>query len=110
MDSVEFFHSKNPEAPGEYCAFAAMLYTTLLWKDAFEYGVKIVNFYSSFSFLFPNGTITIASKTIHSSTTALPCYVCNINGSSNDFICFGLTQLSTWLGNNWDSLMEDDKK
>ena len=110
MDNLEFFHDKNPEAPGEYCAFAAMLYITLLWKDAFEYGVKIENFHSSFNFRFPNGEIVIASKSICRGMEPRPCCICHVNGFSNNFTCFGLSQLSSWLQNNWDKLMEGDKK
>lgn len=110
MDNLEFFHDKNPEAPGEYCGFAAMLYTVLLQHDAFEYGVKIENFHSSFHFLFPNGKILIASKSIFSSMGDVPCYICEINECSHTFTCFGLSQLGAWLRDNWDKLMEDDKK
>ena len=109
MTNLEMFRNKNPQAPHEYCDFAAMLYSMLLRKDAFEYGIQIENFHSSFKFLFPNGEIIIAYKSPFRDMEPVPCYICNIKGCSYSCFCFGLGQLSSWLVNNWDHLIDGGK-
>jgi len=110
MTNLEMFRNKNPHALPEYCDFAATLYTILLRYDAFENGVQIENIHTSFRFLFPNGQIEIASKIIPGGMEPVTCYVCHINGSSQEFFFFGYSQLSSWLQNNWDNLINGVKK
>ena len=107
---IKMFQNKNPQASIEYCDLAATLYTILLRYDAFENGVQIENIHISFRFLFPNGQIEIASKILLSDPEPVTCYVCHIKGSSQEFFFFGYNQLSSWLQNNWDDLINGDKK
>jgi len=109
MTNLEMFRNKNPQAPHEYCGFAATLYAILLRQDAFENGVQIENIHNSFRFLFPNGKILIASKAILGEMEPVTCYICHINGSSQEFFFFGYSQLCSWLQNNWDHLITGDK-
>jgi len=109
MTNLEMFRNKNPQAPHEYCGFAVMLYSMLLRKDAFEYGIQIENFHSSFKFLFPNGEIIIAYKSPFRDMEPVPCYICNIKGVPYSCFCFGPGQLNSWLVNNWNHLITGDK-
>ena len=109
MTNLEMFRNKNPQAPHEYCDFAAMLYSMLLRKDAFEYGIQIENFHSSFKFLFPHGGIIIAYKSPFRGMEPVPCYICNIKRFPYNCFCFGPSQLESWLQNNWDDLIIGDE-
>lgn len=107
---IKMFHNKNPHALHEYCDFAATLYAILLQYDAFENGVQIENIHTSFRFLFPNGQIEIASKILLNDPEPVICYICHINGSSQDFFFFDYVHLSSWLQENWDLLITGVKK
>jgi len=109
MINAEWFHNKNPKASLEYCELAATLYEVLWRQDAFESGVQIENYYSSFNFLFPNGRITVASVTPFSGATPVPCYFTHKNGVLPGLIHFTIGQLCSWLQNNWDYLIDGDK-
>ena len=106
MTDLELFQNKNPEAPIEYCGLAAALYKTLLEQDAFEHGVHIEAFHASFSFLFPNGRILIASSTPHYGMKALPCCLSYKNGTPCSLTHFTIRQVASWLQDNWDDLIK----
>ena len=110
MSDIELFQTKNPKASDEYCDLAATLYELLWRQDAFESGVQVENFHTSFRFLFPNGKILIASKTLHHGGASVPCYICDINGFPHCFFCFSFNQIYSWLQDNLKYLIDDDKK
>lgn len=108
MTNVEFFQNKNPKAPDIYCEYAATLYEVLLREDAFENGVQIKNFYTSFQFLFPNGKIEIVNMIPFSGAADVPCYRTHKNGTSTDVVHFTIGHFCSWLPANWDDLIHVD--
>lgn len=107
---IKMFQNKNPQASIEYCDLAATLYEILWRQDAFEGGAQIENCDTSFKFLFPNGEILIASKTLHSGGASVPCYICDINGFPHCFFCFSFNQIYSWLQDNLKYLINGGKK
>lgn len=112
MSDIElFFKHKNPNAFPEYCDFAAKLYKVLLGQDAFENGVRIENLYNTFSFLFPKGEIIIGNISPYPGASEKPtCYFAFKNGERYGITYFDIIQLCSWLQENWDDLIDGDKK
>lgn len=110
MTDTEFFQTKNPHAPVEYCHAAAELYHVLLWLDAFENNIQIENYYDSFSFTFPNGHITIRTL-ISSEHVFLPHYIVHITGEDmSHFFDDKVSNIAAWLKENWNDLITGVKK
>ena len=110
MSDIEFFQTKNPQAPIEYCDFAATLYKVLLGQDAFENGVQIENLYNTFSFLFPKGEIIIGNTSPYSGAAKSTCYFAFKSGERYGITYYNVIQLCSWLQENWDSLITGVKK
>ncbi len=106
MTDIEFFQNKNPQAPVEFCDFAAKLYEVLLGQDAFEYGVQIENFNDAFSFLFPKGEIIIGKDSPYNDATESICYFAFKSGERYSITYFDIIQLCSWLQDNWDDLIK----
>ena len=110
MSNIEFFQTKNPQAPIEYCDFAATLYKVLLEQEAFENGVLIENFNDTFSFLFPKGEILIGNASPYSDAAKSTCYFAFHHGERYGITYYNVIQLCSWLQENWDSLIDGGKK
>lgn len=105
MPDIDFFQNKNPQAPTEYCDFAAKLYKVLLEHDAFENGVLIENFNDTFSILFPKGKIIIGEISPFPGTEKATCYFAYKKRERYSIACFDIIQLCSWLQENWNDLI-----
>jgi len=106
MSDIEFFQTKNPHAPVEYCDAAVKLYHILLRLDAFENNVQIEKYYESFIFIFPNGQITIRAL-MTPAHVFRPHYIAYIKDRTMSNFFDGVVHIALWLKKNWDDLVKD---